>query len=284
MKSRLLGAVPDPVKQGFADLARDRTWAYRLKVRYLSWKCDTFLISFPKCGRTWLRVMLGKAMRDRYELRGHNLMRFTDAGVDAAGVPRILATHDDSPQVKAPEHLIRQKSPYRRRRVLFLARDPRDVVVSLYFHRTRRRRDPYPGSLSDFLTERVGSFDALLAFYNIWAEQRHVPAAFELLRYEDLRDDPGAGFRRVLDFVGLGDVSDEVAERAVEFASFERMQRREREGTARSRAVRTADASDPASYKARRGVVGGYVDELAPAEIDDLTHRMAQLDPIFGYR
>lgn len=275
--------LPQPAKRSFAALANDHPTLYRAKVRYLAGKCDVFLVSFPKCGRTWLRVMLGKVVRDHFALGDRSLLRFTDATVDSARVPKILATHDDSPQVKRPEALIRDKSAYRSRPVVLLVRDPRDAVVSLYFHRTRRRRDSYEGTLSDFVREPVGSLETMVAFYNLWAEQRNVPRDLLLVRYEDLHERPSLQLRRVLDFVGLSAVSDETAARAVEFASFDRMQRRERSAVAGSRAVRAPDAADPDSFKARRGLVGGYVQELRTEDVARVDEKVRELDPFYRY-
>ena len=53
--------------------------------------------------------------------------------------------------------------------MILLVRDPRDVIVSLY-HQRRGRHGGYPGSLAEFLDERVGGFESLLRFYDAWAD------------------------------------------------------------------------------------------------------------------
>lgn len=256
----------DPIKDR-AGRAADRVpLFYGLKLRYLARRCDAFLVSFPKCGRTWLRVMVGIALGERFGVQVRNLRRFTNADIRHPGVPRVLATHDDSPQGKRAHQVIGNKRGYRGAKVILLVRDPGDVVVSLYFHVTRRRRQAYDGSLSDFVRDPVGSLASLLAFYDAWAA--HLAAANVLLvRYEDMHADPRRELRRVLDFLGVGQVRDATVERAVEEASFDRLQRMEREGTAGTRALRTKTAADPESYKVRRGKVGGYVDYLDDADV-----------------
>lgn len=257
--------IAERAKETVARWAERNPVLYYAKVRLLSRRCDAFLISFPKCGRTWLRVMLGHAMADAAGIKVGNPMRFTKAEAVAPGVPRILATHDDSPQNKPADTVLRSKRAYSGTKVVFLVRDPRDVIVSLYFHVTRRRGRHYDGTISDFVRDRNGSLASLLAFYDAWIAQDDTPVL--LVRYEAMQDDPGRELQRVLEFVGVRGLAEGAVARAVEQASFERLQRAEREGTANTKALRTSKADDPESFKVRRGKVGGYVDYLTPEDI-----------------
>jgi hypothetical protein len=211
-------------------------------------------------------------------------MRFTTAGVDAPGLPRILATHDDSPQVKSADKVMASKRGYRRHAVVFLVRDPRDTIVSLYFHKTRQLGEQYQGTLGDFLHEPVGSLASLVAFYNVWAEQRHVPRVFHLARYEDIHADPAGALRGVLDAVGLPGVCDEIVAGAVEATTFDRMQALEASGTAATKALVPPDPGDPESYRVRRGVVGGFSDYLDEGEVAAMNEMLRrELSPFYGY-
>lgn len=278
--------MPQVAKDRFARLAERNRLAYAVKVRWLSRRADVFLISYPKCGRTWLRVLLGRALKQHYGLTGRNLLRFTAGAVRRPGVPRILATHDDSPQAKRPGEILAGKRAYRRRRVVFLVRDPRDVVVSSYHHRAswhRGTQQGFEGTLAEFLDEPVGSFDSILRFYSVWEAASDVPAAFLLVRYEDLHEDPGRELRRVLEFVGARDVADEVVEDAVRFAAFRNMRRMERRGALKTKALRIRDEADPNARRVRRGRIGGHTAELAPAQVVDLDRRLAEAGGAFGY-
>jgi hypothetical protein len=268
----------DGITRSLADLVArfaDRHPAlYRMKVRMLARRCDVFLVSFPKCGRTWLRVMLGAALRDHYGISVRNLRRFTNADVHHPGLPRVLATHDDSPQSKPSHQVMRDKRAYDGTRVILLVRDPRDAIVSLYFHVTRRRQQPYDGALTDFLRDRTGTLASLLAFYDAWAHRLDDDNLL-LVRYEDMHADPRRQLRRVLAFLGVDDVADATVDSAVAGAAFERLQRMEREGSAPTRALRTATVDDPESYKVRRGKVGGFVDYLHEDDITALDAAIA---------
>jgi hypothetical protein len=58
----------------------------------------------------------------------------------------------------------------------------------------------------------------------------------------------------------------------------------EASGGASSHRLRPGDASDPESFKVRRGVVGGYRDYLSPSDLAYIEARMARdLPACFGY-
>ena len=61
-------------------------------------------------------------------------------------IPCVFATHDDDAQWKAPDQVTQSKERFRDSRVLLLVRDPRDVIVSLYYQKRDRRRG-YSGEL-----------------------------------------------------------------------------------------------------------------------------------------
>jgi hypothetical protein len=166
---------------------------------------------------------------------------------------------------------------------VFLVRDPRDVVVSMYFERSRRER-AYDGTLSRFLHERRGSLDTILAYYNVWAQSQAIPSELLIVRYEDLRRNTERELGRLLAFLGVRGVSEATVRDAVRFASFESMREMESSGSLESGRLRPRDPNDPESFKTRRGKVGGFVDYLTPDEIADVERRIrAGLDPSFGY-
>jgi len=264
------------------------------------WDFDVYLLSYPKCGRTWVTLQLGRAISQHYGLELPNLLKLSSFGEQVPEVPHIRLTHDDQPHRKRPHELSTTREKLAGKKVILLVRDPRDVIVSYYHHKSRRERDRdfwwfqgkrkqthsrFQGTLAEFLEVEIGGFDTLLRYYNVWEQVRRTPAAFLLLRYEDMQADPAAQLRRVLDFVGLSAVSDAVVKEAVEYASFRNMQKIESGEEVKSFKLKAGDVNDPDSYKVRRGKVGGYRDELTPAQIVQLERKMAaSLSPFFGYQ
>lgn len=265
---------------------------YRLPILFGGEKrraIDVFVISYPKCGRTWLRLMIGKALALHLNEPNANPLQPDELVKNHPQIPLIRFTHDDYPHLKTPDELSTNKREYRRKKVIFLARDPRDVVVSYYFEVTRRAslNPNYPKinlDLSSFLRHPVGSIDTILRYYNIWAANRYSTQAFLLVRYEDLQAQTERELRRVLDFIGMTELSDDLIHQAIEYARFENMRRLEENGAFDSFRLHPGNRYDPESFKTRRGKVGGFVDYLTPEDIAYLNDKIkTQLSSFFGY-
>jgi len=182
---------------------------------YAHKKTDIYLISYPKCGRTWLRLMIGKAICDHYQLEENESTLFLNWSKKVhPEVPFIRVIHEDRPMLKSPDELQTNKSKYHKKKVIFLVRDPRDVIVSSYFEMNKRAKifgdNPYEkrapffeGSINDFIIQKQGGFDTIIQYYNIWAENRHLPAGFLLIKYEDMHLNPQIQLRKVMNFIGL---------------------------------------------------------------------------------
>jgi hypothetical protein len=194
-------------------------------------------------------------------------------------VPRIALSHDERRVlVKRPDRLGSSKKSYRRKRIIMLVRDPRDVIVSAYFQATRRKR-VFNGSLREYLPQ----IDTLLEYLNVWAAQRHAVRDFLLVRYEELSADPAGQLRRVMAFLGVRDLEPQHIEEAVRFAKFENMRALEASG-ALPGALRPTNSRDPESFKTRRGRVGGYVEYLSSSDVAYVESRMSErLDGFYGY-
>ena len=244
---------------------------------------DVYLISFPKAGRTWLRIMLGKVLALHYGLEDSGLLELHRLAETRPGIPRIRLKHDDNPQKKTPKELVTLKYEYRDRKVILLIRDIRDLAVSNYFEVTRRRHF-FNGDLSSYLRCKRGSVDSMIGFYNIWADNRDAAADFLLVRYEDIHADTDRELRRILDFIGIKDVSPSTIREAIDFSSFENMRKMELGDDLDSGRLRAADSKDPESFKTRKGKVGGYTEYLSEEEIEELTRRIREeLSPFYGY-
>ncbi len=244
---------------------------------------DVLIISYPKCGRTWLTMLISRALSSRYGVSDVDYLASDVLGGNVPGAPHIRISHDDNPHWKTPARLSRSKRRYRDKKVVLLVRDPRDVVVSMYFERSRRER-AYSGTLQEFLKEPKGSLDTILAYYNIWAAERARPRGFCMVRYEDLKADTAGELKRLLSFAGIEDISEAHIQDAVKFASFESMRAMESSGAAGTGRLRPGDPKDVESFKTRRGKVGGHVDYLSAEETAWVDGKVREtLDPFYGY-
>ena len=110
---------------GYELLARWRNRQFRQ--RY-----DAMFLSYPKSGRTWLRMMLGRTLQEHFGLdkAGADPLNLLALARQKPGVPRIQVAHDDLPQLRRPEELQTGRKEYRGCRVIFMVRDPRDRATA----------------------------------------------------------------------------------------------------------------------------------------------------------
>lgn len=245
---------------------------------------DVFVISYPKSGRTWLTLMVTKALCLHYDyadgvlVNGNTLVKQLKEERDAD--LRVLGFgHDRSGPESGLRHyrkMVNAKDEFAGKDVAFLVRDPKDVVVSFYFEATKRARF-FQGSLSEFVRDPRVGVRKIIAFNKAWYENRHIPRRFELLRYEEIRSDPRPAVRTILDMIGATAVSAETLDAAVDFASFDNMKELERTDALNAATLRAGDVADPESFKVRKGKIGGYRDYLGAEDIeyiDDCLRRM----------
>ena len=301
IKRTIFENINDEIKKNiYAVLVRTPVIKLAIK-HYIQATTPAHVISFKKTGRTWLNMLIGKALQLYYGIEDISPIVLAGSRNKCPGYPGVSFIHDDSAHWKRPEELVRSKLHYKYKRVVFLVRDPRDVVVSMYFEKNKRlpvhldgekleysqfadRIAPYKGSLSEFINEPVGSFDTILEFYNIWAHNRKLIDGFQLVRYEDIHQNPQKELRRVFNYLCINDINDEVLNEAVDFASFDNMRKMEAKDKLSTVKLRPANEKDKESFKTRKGKTGGYVDYLSNKEIKNLTEKMKnELDNYFGY-
>jgi alcohol sulfotransferase len=180
-----------------------------------------------------------------------------------------------------------------------MARDPRDVAVSQFFQWKFRLKpnkvtlNDYPDraddiGLFDFVTggNPGGSLYAVAHYLNQWALEADKIAQFHLLRYEDLRSDTLDRLTQLLVFLNIP-ASREQMQRAVDYASFENMQKLESTGQSllAGGRMKPGDKDNPNSYKVRRAKVGGYRDYFSDDEVALIDQQLVDnIHPMFGYR
>ena len=267
----------------------------QLMYYYTEWHAHrnaaAYLVSFPKSGRTWLRLLIGHVLTKHYNLEHvptEALVDITRLAELQHGVPKIIVTHGGSPFMKTPEELIPPAKKYKGKRVILLIRDPRDTVVSSYYERKKRSNvyhtAPYQGTLWDFLNEQAGSFQTILRYLELWNDQHDACEAFLLVRYEDLHSNPERELGRVCAFLELQNVTPETISYAVDQCAFHRMRTLEEQEKVASERLTPGDKDDKESYKTRKGKVGGYREELSDREIAGLTEQIKErLPDSYGY-
>ena len=244
---------------------------------------DAIVVSIPKSGRTWLRVFLSAYFCG---LEGRP---FSLAMPPSDQAPRVSFTHDlwehwyyarlkDRLRGK---HLVPRRAG-RDTPIILLVRDPRDVVVSLYFQVTRRDHR-YHGTLADMLRHPTFGIGAIITVLNAWMAEWGARPAVHLVRYEDCRAHSTRIFREILLFLHVPRIDEHIFAHSLAFCSFENMQRMEAAAEFTTSILAPGAAHDTESFKVRRGIVGGYRDYLAASDVLYLNEAMRRLDKRYGY-
>jgi hypothetical protein len=252
--------------------------------QYRHLRTDCYVVSYPKAGRTWLRVLLGKLFALHCELAESDIFDPAQVVKMTKGrVPLVCFDHDGiaDPLVAGRTHA-HSYERYCKKKVVLLVRDPRDVLVSYYYHRTKRLNETF--EMGDFLRDKNWGIDRMIPFMNDWYAHRDVPAEFLLLRYEDMHADIEAELERLLSFLGMGDVAQSVMREAADYASFDSMRSLSTKSLQGVSILRPKNPDDPESFKVRKGAVGGYCDDLSQSDIEFLGSEIDNhLDSAFGY-
>jgi len=217
----------------------------RRAYRKIFYTPEILVISYPKSGRTWLRVMLDYCnIQLRYYHQDSRLRE---------GIPYYLMNND--------------LKKFSRDYVILLMRDPRDVLVSSYFHATRRMAGSYEGSISDFIRDESFGVLKIISFNKIWLDNREMFKKFMVVSYEELHQDAYQVLKRITEFAERR-VDENCLRDAVEHGSFSNMRQMELTNSHKlGNRLEPGDVNDPESYKVRKGIVGGYAEYLSNEDI-----------------
>ena len=243
------------------------------------------VVSIPKCGRTWLRVFL-HAYCCMLEKREFTL---DPNEIAASRMPEFVFTHDLWQHLKTArlkdslrgKHLVPPRA-VETKPILLLARDPRDVVVSLFFQLSKRTGQ-FHGTVSEIVADRRFGIGAIVEIMNSWMEEWGERSNFLLLRYEDCRRNTRRAFATMLAFFGFREINEEALDQSIQFSSFENMKAMEANRKFKTGSLLPRDTADPDSFKVRRGIVGGYKQYLTAQDLIYIERALACLDPRFGY-
>ena len=246
---------------------------------------DAIFVSIPKSGRTWLRFFTYSyfctLFRQNFTLNEEEIFR--------GPLPKLLFTHDLWEHVALArlkdrlrgKHLVPPQASSTKPIVL-LGRDPRDVVVSLFFQLTRRSR-MYEGTISAMIRHPRFGIGLIVDVMNTWMAEWGNNTNVKLVRYEDCQNNSTEFFRQLLSFLGAGKVDESAFKQSLAFSSFDNMKAMEVAGEFETGILLPGDLEDPDSFKVRRGLVGGYRKYLAPEDLDYIDQAVRLLDKRYEY-
>lgn len=186
---------------------------------------DTFLLSYPKSGNTWSRFLVANLLRYGQEVDFSNINSIipdtegtTKRYLNALPRPRVLKSH--------------QYFDPRYPRIVFIVRDPRDVVLSEYYWDIKRRAIGDDCRLEDFVKRFVRGpvnhpFGTWGENVGSWFYTRRNSSNFLLVKYESLQADPKREVARIARCLNIPAEADRI-DFAIRQSSAERMRELER--------------------------------------------------------
>ncbi|XP_070555619.1 sulfotransferase 1B1-like [Ptychodera flava] len=207
---------------------------------------DLFLISYPKSGTHWLMRIItlilngsdfdadcrhASAVPSLVEMllsqEGDDpgmLMAKKNRGLpmdfspNSMESPRFLTTH-------APYDLLPTQFHEKRPKLIYIARNPKDLVVSAFSHfsiRSRHIYDEFSELLEEFLAgQAIANFGHWGSHVLDWWKRRHEHNVL-YVKYEDMRKDLKAGIKNIAEFIGKG-LTPEDVDKIAHHCSFEYM-------------------------------------------------------------
>jgi Sulfotransferase domain. len=238
---------------------------------------DIFLTSYPRSGNTWTRFLVGNLVHTEEAVTFLNVERLVpdmykhgDYYMRHLPRPRILKSHE----VFDPRY----------KRIIYIVRDPRDVAISNYHWEMKQRsvKDGVP--IEEFLPDWIGGkvWDRLGNWgdhVTSWLSTRGDRAAFVMLRYEDLIEDPARELVKVANLLGI-EPSPERLARAANLSSADRM--RQLEQTQGKKWVQTRYTRQDKPF-VRKAASGGWKAVLSPKSVAAIEAAWGDIMTSIGY-
>ncbi|EGD78102.1 hypothetical protein PTSG_08980 [Salpingoeca rosetta] len=193
---------------------------------------DLFILTFPKCGTTVTQQIV-HLLNHEGEQPDHHMM---------AGVPWLEASYCNGTYTleglkerklrcfksHASPHLF--PGDWRKPKMIFVTRNPKDTMVSMYHHMKNKKTWSFAGSWDDFFYNKImqntiesnNFFDWHLPWWERY-KSGQVPRAL-WLHYEDIIADMPGSVRKIADFMGK-DVSDETVAEVARMSTLDSMKK-----------------------------------------------------------
>lgn len=269
-----------------------------------------WLASYPRSGNTWLRFFvycLIEVMRgvpddeinitniDKYsqwEADPRNFLPFVPDPTARESFPRVAAVRPQVQQAMldrerssffAKTHLVLAQvngtptiNTSVTKAAVYLVRDPRDVACSLAAHLGWTLDAAIEIMAADDYVPANGAREVVSSWSrNVETWTTPARPLIKVARYEDMLGDPVKTFRAIAAHVALAPTDDQL-ERAIRLSSFDRLKKQQAE-------FNVTGPKDGGNDFFRRGVTGGWRDQLSAGQAEKIVNDHRQQMARFGY-
>lgn len=246
---------------------------YRMKPR----SDDVWLVTFPKCGTNWTCELLwllqnncdfesagktGLIIRTPFlempylssHMQAMKDMFMNVDKVEQLPSPRVIRPH--LPFYLLPPQLLDTA------KVVYVARNPKDVIVSYYFHHKLIKLHGYIGTLEEFAQFFMDDEVVYAPFFphilDAWSKRHHPNMHF--MFFEDMKRDLRGEILKVATFLGKS-LSDEQLGKLAEHLHFDNFQKNE---SVNNESGKKTGAMNQDGHFIRKGKTGDWKNHFSP--------------------
>lgn len=237
---------------------------------------DTFIVSFPKSGNTWMRFIVANILFSNY------------ARIDFTNIEKLVPDiyqHRDSVLLRIKHPRILKSHEYfdpRYKRLIYIVRDPRDVVISQYYFLIKNgmidddfKVDSFVDLFIEGKTSRFGNWGENIGSW-IGARKKDIL----LIRYEDLKTTTHESINSIANFFDK-QLSEKQIQQIVDNTNFRELQKLEKSQWRNWKPIKKSRKDIPFF---RSGKSGQWQNVLSNEAVDKIWNKWSDYMKKFEYK
>jgi hypothetical protein len=244
---------------------------------------DIYIVSYPRSGNTWTRFLIGNLVSPE-PITFHNV---------ESHIPEIYFNPDRVLRRLPRPRILKSHECFQPRyqRVIYILRDPRDVVVSNYHHNLKVGNIPDHYPMDEFVPRFLKAefdkpFGSWADHVASWIYLREHDPGFLLLRYEEMKKDSAGELMRIARFLEQCsfrqvECQPERLARAIALSSADRMRELEKQQAHTWVVTRNTRRDKPF---VRSASAGGWKSTLSPVAVEKIESAWGELMVRLGYQ